>query len=154
MAAKQEPVQFFRSSYEKKEPTTYLTLKAGEVIYMGTLAMRVSGNDYVETYVAGTNNAILMGVARATYDNSAGVGVKTYADDNPMVFERGVFKQFTSDGTITFDDVGVEVGLKSNWEIGTTVAANECGATLIAIDQRSTNGDTVYVVDIHQSGPV
>lgn len=153
MAAKTEPVAMFRSAQDKREPSLYLKLKASHIIYAGTLAMRVAGSDYVETYVAGTNNAILMGVAEATYDNSAGIAVKTYADGEPMVFNRGVFKQFASDGTITYDDVGCEVGLASNWEIKHTVGANECSATLLAIDKREP-GRTVYVVDIHQSGPV
>jgi hypothetical protein len=153
MTATANPLKMNRSAQEKLQPALYYKLKIGTKIPAGTLAMRVSGNDYVEPYVGNTSGAILMGVAEQTYDNTTGVAVLTYPNDKPMVFDRGCFDQFLSDGTITFDDVGTLVGVKDNQTIGHTVAAHDCTVELLAIDRRDRSGALVYTVRVAHSGP-
>lgn len=153
MTATANPLKMNRSAQEKLQPALFYKLKIGAKIPAGTFAMRVLGNDYVEPYVGNTHGAILMGVAESTYDNSNGVAVLTYPNDKPMVFNRGAFDQFKSDGTITFDDVCALVGLKDNATIGHTVAANDCTVELLAIDLRDRSGATVYTIRVAQSGP-
>jgi len=152
MTATANPLKMRRDSRDQQSPAIFYKLKIDTKIPAGTLAMRVLGNDYVEPYVGNTNNAILMGVAEKTYDNTGGVAVKTYGNDDPMVFNRGTFFQFLSDGTITFDDVGALVGLKDNQTIGHTVAANDATAELLGIIA-DRSGATSYAVRIKQAGP-
>lgn len=140
------------SSLELKDSSLYYKIKASTKIPAGSLVMRIAGTDYVEKYVGNTNNAILMGVAEKTYDNSDVAATTTYPNDQPMVFRRGVFSQFKSDGTITAaDHVMARVYFKDNQTIGATDAGNDCSGILIAIDQRE---GTVYHVLVDQSGPV
>lgn len=154
MAATTSPLQMNRSAQDKAEPALYYTLKANTKIPAGTLAMRIQGNDYVEPYVGNTDDAILMGVAEETYDNTGNGSALVYDNDKPMVFGRGVFRQFKSDGSITAaDNVGTLVALKDNQTIGATVAAHDATVELLAIDLRKRDGSTVYVVRVMQSGP-
>ena len=115
--------------------------------------MRVQGNDFVEPYVGGTANSILLGVAETDYDNLGGLTVKTYPNDRPMVFNRGSFNQFRSDGSITYDHVMTKVALKDNATIGMPAAAGDKVVTLVAIDLRQTTGATRYLVEFQQDGP-
>lgn len=152
MTATANPLPKTMSSINLLDSSLYYTIKADTKIPAGTLAMRVAGNNYVEPYVGNTNNAILMGVAEKTYDNTGNLSALTYANSAPMVFRRGVFDQFKSDGTITAaDHVMAVVYLKDNQTIGASNAGNDCACTLLAIDQRE---GTVYRVLIDQSGPV
>lgn len=141
------------SSLELLEPSLYYTIKADTKIPAGTLAMRVQGNDYVEPYVDGTIGAILMGVSERTYDNTGNLSAKVYPNSDPMVFRRGCFNQFKSDGSITpEDDIMTFVGLKDNQTIKQGVTAHGCQALLVGIDKREP-GVTVYRIFIDQSGP-
>lgn len=152
MAATTVAIPMSQSAADKLESALYYKLKAATFIPAGSLAMRVQNQDYVEPYVAGTVGAILMGVAEQDYDNLAGVGVKTFGDREPMVFRRGVFYQFKSDGSITADDhVMTRVALKDNQTIGMPVAGGDCTVLLTGIDRRT--GSAVYAISIDQSGP-
>lgn len=150
-AASQIPVD--KSQDEVLDSCQFYKLKANTTIPAGTLAMRVSGNDYAEPYVGNTTGAILLGVAKKTYVNTSG-STEVYPDGKPMVFERGVFAQFVSDGSITADDVMVPVAFKDNQTIGHTVAAHDCTGLLICIDKRASNlSGTTYRVRVSSSGP-
>ena len=153
MAASTAQLQMDRPAIGQFPPNLQYKLKINTKIPAGTWAMRVAGNDYVEPYVGGTANSILLGVAETDYDNLGGLAVKTYANDRPMVFNRGSFNQFRSDGSITFDHVMQKVALKDNATIGMPVAANDKVVTLVAIDLRQTTGATRYLVEFQQDGP-
>ncbi len=153
MAASTAQLQMDRPAIGQFPPNLQYKLKINTKIPAGTWAMRVQGNDYVEPYVGGTANSILLGVAETDYDNLGGLAVKTYANDRPMVFNRGSFNQFRSDGSITFDHVMQKVALKDNATIGMPVAANDKVVTLVAIDLRQTTGATRYLVEFQQDGP-
>lgn len=153
MAASTAQLQMDRPAIGHLPPNLQYKLKINTKIPAGTWAMRVQGNDYVEPYVGGTANSILLGVAETDYDNLGGLAVKTYANDRPMVFNRGSFNQFRSDGSITFDHVMQKVALKDNATIGMPVAANDKVVTLVAIDLRQTTGATRYLVEFQQDGP-
>lgn len=153
MAASTAQLQMDRPAIGQFPPNLQYKLKINTKISAGTWAMRVQGNDYVEPYVGGTANSILLGVAETDYDNLGGLAVKTYANDRPMVFNRGSFNQFRSDGSITFDHVMQKVALKDNATIGMPVAANDKVVTLVAIDLRQTTGATRYLVEFQQDGP-
>ena len=149
--ATQIPVE--KSQAEELESCLYYKLKANSTIPAGSLAMRVTGNDYAEPYAGNTTGAILLGVAKRTYVNDSG-STATRANGDPMVFERGVFKQFLSDGSITADQVMVPVAFKDNQTIGATIAAHDCTGLLVAIDKRATNlSGTIYAVLVSSSGP-
>lgn len=153
MTATATPLPMNASSLEQYEPCLYYTLKANTKIPAGTFAMRVSGNDYVEPYVDGTVGAILLGVAENTYDNTGNGSALVYPNGRPMVFRRGCFNQFLSDGSITAaTDVGILVGLKDNQTIGDTITTHGCSVMLVAIDKREP-GVTVYRIRMTQSGP-
>ena len=153
MTASTAQLQMDRPAIGQFPPNLQYKLKINTKIPAGTWAMRVQGNDYVEPYVGGTANSILLGVAETDYDNLGGLAVKTYANDRPMVFNRGSFNQFRSDGSITFDHVMQKVALKDNATIGMPVAANDKVVTLVAIDLRQTTGATRYLVEFQQDGP-
>ena len=153
MAASTVQLQMDRPTIGQFPPNLQYKLKANSKIPAGTWAMRVLGNDYVEPYVGGTANSILLGVADADYDNLGGLTVKTYPNDRPMVFNRGSFNQFRSDGTIAHDHVMTKVALKDNATIGMPVAAGDKVVTLVAIDLRQTTGATRYLVEFQQDGP-
>ena len=153
MAASTVQLQMDRPAIGQFPPNLQYKLKINTKIPAGTWAMRVQGNDYVEPYVGGTANSILLGVAETDYDNLGGLTVKTYPNDRPMVFNRGSFNQFRSDGSITYDHVMQKVALKDNVTIGMPVAANDKVVTLVAIDLRQTTGATRYLVEFQQDGP-
>ena len=153
MAASTAQLQMDRPTIGQFPPNLQYKLKANTKIPAGTWAMRVLGNDYVEPYVAGTVNSILLGVAETDYDNLGGLTVKTFPNDRPMVFNRGSFNQFRSDGSITHDHVMTKVALKDNATIGMPVAAGDKVVTLVAIDLRQTTGATRYLVEFQQDGP-
>ena len=153
MAASTVQLQMDRPTIGQFPPNLQYKLKANTKIPAGTWAMRVLGNDYVEPYVGGTANSILLGVADADYDNLGGLTVKTFPNDRPMVFNRGSFNQFRSDGSITYDHVMTKVALKDNATIGMPVAAGDKVVTLVAIDLRQTTGATRYLVEFQQDSP-
>ena len=153
MAASTVQLQMDRPTIGQFPPNLQYKLKINTKIPAGTWAMRVQGNEYVEPYVGGTANSILLGVADADYDNLGGLTVKTYPNDRPMVFNRGSFNQFRSDGTIAPDHVMTKVALKDNATIGMPVAAGDKVVTLVAIDLRQTTGATRYLVEFQQDGP-
>lgn len=153
MAASTVQLPMDRPTIGQLPPCLQYKLKINTKIPAGTWAMRVQGNDYVEPYVGGTANSILLGVADADYDNLGGVAVKTFANDQPMRFSRGSFNQFRSDGSITYDHVMTKVALKDNATIGIPVAANDKEVTLVAIDLRQTSGAVRYLVEFQQDGP-
>ena len=153
MAASTVQLQMDRPAIGQFPPNLQYKLKINTKIPAGTWAMRVQGNDYVEPYVGGTANSILLGVADADYDNLGGLTVKTFPNDRPMVFNRGSFNQFRSDGSITHDHVMTKVALKDNATIGMPVAAGDKVVTLVAIDLRQTTGATRYLVEFQQDGP-
>ena len=153
MAASTVQLQMDRPAIGQFPPNLQYKLKINTKIPAGTWAMRVLGNDYVEPYVGGTVNSILLGVAEKDYDNLGGLTVKTYPNDNPMVFNRGSFNQFRSDGSITYDHVMTKVALKDNATIGMPVATYDRTVTLVAIDLRQTTGATRYLVEFQQDGP-
>ena len=153
MAASTVQLQMDRPTIGQFPPNLQYMLKANTKIPAGTWAMRVLGNVYVEPYVGGTANSILLGVADADYDNLGGLTVKTYPNDRPMVFNRGSFNQFRSDGSITYDHVMTKVALKDNATIGMPAAAGDKVVTLVAIDLRQTTGATRYLVEFQQDGP-
>lgn len=153
MAASTVQLPMDRPTIGQLPPCLQYKLKINTKIPAGTWAMRVQGNDYVEPYVGGTANSILLGVADADYDNLGGVAVKTFANDQPMRFSRGSFNQFRSDGSITYDHVMTKVALKDNVTIGIPVAANDKVVTLVAIDLRQTSGAVRYLVEFQQDGP-
>lgn len=153
MAASTAQLQMDRPAIGQFPPNLQYKLKINTKIPAGTWAMRVQGNDYVEPYVGGTAHSILLGVAETDYDNLGGLAVKTYPNDRPMVFNRGSFNQFRSDGSITYDHVMQKVALKDNATIGMPVAANDKVVTLVAIDLRQTTGATRYLVEFQQDGP-
>jgi hypothetical protein len=153
MAASTVQLQMDRPAIGQFPPNLQYKLKINTKIPAGTWAMRVQGNDFVEPYVAGTANSILLGVAETDYDNLGGLTVKTFPNDRPMVFNRGSFNQFRSDGSITYDHVMQKVALKDNATIGMPVAANDKVVTLVAIDLRQTTGATRYLVEFQQDGP-
>ena len=153
MAASTVQLQMDRPTIGQFPPNLQYKLKANTKIPAGTWAMRVLGNDYVEPYVGGTANSILLGIADADYDNLDGLTVKTFPNDRPMVFNRGSFNQFRSDGSITYDHVMRKVALKDNATIGMPVAAGDKVVTLVAIDLRQTTGATRYLVEFQQDGP-
>lgn len=153
MAASTVQLQMDRPAIGQFPPNLQYKLKINTKIPAGTWAMRVQGNDFVEPYVGGTANSILLGVAEKDYDNLGGLTVKTYANDNPMVFNRGSFNQFRSDGSITYDHVMTKVALKDNVTIGIPVVAGDKVVTLVAIDLRQTTGATRYLVEFQQDGP-
>ena len=111
MAASTVQLQMDRPTIGQFPPNLQYKLKINTKIPAGTWAMRVQGNDYVEPYVGGTANSILLGVADADYDNLGGLTVKTFPNDRPMVFNRGSFNQFRSDGSITYDHVMTKVDI-------------------------------------------
>ena len=153
MAASTVQLQMDRPTIGQFPPNLQYKLKINTKIPAGTWAMRVQGNDFVEPYVGGTANSILLGVAEMDYDNLGGLTVKTFPNDRPMVFNRGSFNQFRSDGSITYDHVMMKVPLKDNATIGMPVAANDRTVTLVAIDLRQTTGATRYLVELQQDGP-
>ena len=153
MAASTVQLQMDRPTIGQFPPNLQYKLKINTKIPAGTWAMRVQGNDYVEPYVGGTANSILLGVADADYDNLGGLTVKTFPNDRPMVFNRGSFNQFRSDGSITHDHVMTKVALKDNATIGVPAAAGDKVVTLVAIDLRQTTGATRYLVEFQQDGP-
>jgi hypothetical protein len=153
MAASTVQLQMDRPAIGQFPPNLQYKLKINTKIPAGTWAMRVQGNDFVEPYVGGTANSILLGVAETDYDNLGGLTVKTFPNDRPMVFNRGSFNQFRSDGSITYDHVMQKVALKDNATIGMPVAANDKVVTLVAIDLRQTTGATRYLVEFQQDGP-
>lgn len=153
MAASTVQLQMDRPAIGQFPPNLQYKLKINTKIPAGTWAMRVQGNDFVEPYVGGTANSILLGVAEQDYDNLGGLTVKTFPNDRPMVFNRGSFNQFRSDGSITYDHVMQKVALKDNATIGMPVAANDKVVTLVAIDLRQTTGATRYLVEFQQDGP-
>lgn len=145
--------QFMEQSQgQLEEPCLHYTIKANETIPMGTLAMQVIGNLYAETYKANTTNCVILGVAAARYVETTGSNY-TRPNDSPMVFLRGAFKHFQTDGTITVDDIGALIGFKDNHTIGHTVAAHDGKGLLLAIDQRLRSGQVRYTTRIIQSGP-
>ena len=153
MAASTVQLQMDRPTIGQFPPNLQYKLKINTKIPAGTWAMRVQGNDYVEPYVGGTANSILLGVADADYDNLGGLTVKTFPNDRPMVFNRGSFNQFRSDGSITYDHAMTKVALKDNATIGMPAAAGDRTVTLVAIDLRQTTGATRYLVEFQQDGP-
>jgi len=153
MAASTVQLQMDRPAIGQFPPNLQYKLKINTKIPAGTWAMRVQGNDFVEPYVGGTANSILLGVAETDYDNLGGLTVKTFPNDRPMVFNRGSFNQFRSDGSITHDHVMMKVALKDNATIGMPVAAGDKVVTLVAIDLRQTTGATRYLVEFQQDGP-
>lgn len=153
MAASTVQLQMDRPAIGQFPPNLQYKLKINTKIPAGTWAMRVQGNDFVEPYVAGTANSILLGVAETDYDNLGGLTVKTFPDDRPMVFNRGSFNQFRSDGSITYDHVMMKVALKDNATIGMPVATYDKVVTLVAIDLRQTTGAIRYLVEFQQDGP-
>lgn len=153
MAASTVQLPMDRPTIGQFPPNLQYKLKINTKIPAGTWAMRIQGNDFVEPYVAGTANSILLGVADADYDNLGGVAVKTFPNDRPMCFSRGSFNQFRSDGSITYDHVMAKVALKDNATIGMPVAANDKVVTLVAIDLRQTSGAVRYLVEFQQDGP-
>jgi len=153
MAASTVQLQMDRPAIGQFPPNLQYKLKINTKIPAGTWAMRVQGNDFVEPYVGGTANSILLGVAETDYDNLGGLTVKTFPNDRPMVFNRGSFNQFRSDGSITYDHVMMKVALKDNATIGVPVVAGDKVVTLVAIDLRQTTGATRYLVEFQQDGP-
>ena len=153
MAASTVQLQMDRPTIGQFPPNLQYKLKANTKIPAGTWAMRVQGNDFVEPYVASTANSILLGVAETDYDNLGGLTVKTFPNDRPMVFNRGSFNQFRSDGSITHDHVMTKVALKDNATIGMPIVAGDKVVTLVAIDLRQTTGATRYLVEFQQDGP-
>ena len=153
MAASTVQLQMDRPAIGQFPPNLQYKLKINTKIPAGTWAMRVQGNDFVEPYVGGTANSILLGVAEMDYDTLGGLTVKTFPNDRPMVFNRGSFNQFRSDGSITYDHVMQKVALKDNATIGMPVAAGDKVVTLVAIDLRQTTGATRYLVEFQQDGP-
>ena len=141
-----------QSQGEPQEPCLHYAIKANETIPMGTLAMQVVGNLYAERYKANTTNAVILGVAAARYVETTG-STYTRPNDQPMVFLRGAFKHFATDGTITADDLGALVAFKDNHTVGHTAAAHDGKGMLLAIDQRLRSGQVRYVTRIIQSGP-
>ena len=77
MAASTVQLQMDRPAIGQFPPNLQYKLKINTKIPAGTWAMRVQGNDFVEPYVAGTANSILLGVAETDYDNLGGLTVKT-----------------------------------------------------------------------------
>lgn len=154
MTATATAIDINESATDKHESCMYYGLKANTTIPAGSLAMAVLGNGYAEPYIGNTTNAVVLGVAKKTYVNTTGSTV-TRSNDDPMVFMRGVFKQFKTDGTITVDDVGCKVGMKDNQTIGHTVAAHDAAFYLDYIDHRTdlTFG-TVYGVLVTRTGPL
>lgn len=153
MAQRTTALQIGQSAQDKLEPILFYEQKASTTIPAGTLAMQVQGSgNGAEPYVANTNNAILLGVAQATYVESTGSNY-TRPNKQPMVFLRGVFTQFSPDGTITDDDIGCTVYLKSNWEFGNVQAGNDCEAIYLGRDATGNQG-TIYRLLITKSGPM
>lgn len=153
MAATTTQVIMDRPTLGQLPPIEQYKLKIGAKIPAGTWAMRIQGNDFCEPYVGATANSILLGVAEEQCDNTGSTAVLTYPNDRPMRFARGVFNQFKSDGSITYDHVGTQVALKDNQTIGMPVVAGDKVVTLLAIDLRQTSGATRYVVEFRQDGP-
>lgn len=145
-------LQIEQSQASQEEPCICYTIKASETIPMGTLAMQVTGNLYAEAYKANTPNCVVLGVAAARYVETTGSNY-TRPNDSPMVFLRGCFKHFESDGTITIDDIGALVAFKDNHTIGHTVATDDGKGLFLGIDRRLRNGQIRYTTRIVQSGP-
>ena len=114
MAASTVQLQMDRPAIGQFPPNLQYKLKINTKIPAGTWAMRVLGNDYVEPYVGGTANSILLGVADADYDNTGSVSVKTYANDQPMRFSRGSLPSLSSSPARCETPIRVPVASKSS----------------------------------------
>ena len=88
MAASTVQLQMDRPAIGQFPPNLQYKLKINTKIPAGTWAMRVQGNDYVEPYVGGTANSILLGVADADYDNLGGDRKSTRLNSSHLKLSR------------------------------------------------------------------
>ena len=130
-------------SYPASAPNEAKVQLASTTLWENSLAMQVAGK--AQPDVAGTAGSTLLGVPIKTYTNPAGTD-RTYPDDEPMVFRRGVISVAGKAGDLPTEALIGKVGLvafeDSSGIVKATVAANDCVGTL----RRIRNG--LYGVEI------
>lgn len=132
MAAATGDICRVRDEIPESAPPEMTVQLASTTIYAGALAMQVAGK--ARPYVSGTASSTLLGFAQTRYTNTAGTD-KTYADDAPMVFQRGTFwlpgkagdlpTEADIDKPVYFDD--------SSGTVKHTAATNDLSGTLRGI---------------------
>lgn len=88
MAAASQDVCQVRDEIPESSPSESKVLLANTTLWRGSLSMQVAG--VTRPYASGVAGSTLLGFAVQRYVNSTGAN-KAFADDQPMVHQRGCF---------------------------------------------------------------
>lgn len=112
-----------------RPPARIYTIKAGEVIYKGTLAMHVAG--VVQTAKQGTAGSVLLGIAEDTYDASA--QASDYLWPGGMTFLRDPFQMNSATGGDQLNDgsTGKLVAVKNDQELTKTIGTDDLSVRVL-----------------------
>ena len=113
---------------------TGYVIKAGTIIYKGTLVMHVDG--VFRPAASGITDSVLAGIALETYDEAGASGTDV-TRTKPMVFQRDPFMLRSATGADQLVDGsrGVEVAIKNDQELKKIIATDDL--TVRAISRES-----------------